>query len=430
MGITHTQKIDKETFRMIFIEYWERFKEKYISYGTEYYEEVIQKMLRCGKEMGGYTEYICFNCGKDSRRICFSCKSSFCLSCAKKYVDEFVEQVSQILITGVIYRHIVLTVPEQLRGYFYQTRHTGDFLSAFMRCGYECLEDMVKTVKRQELKIGVIIVVQTHGRSGKYNPHLHIIMTNGGINEAKEKWVDLNYFRYEIIHKKWQYYLLKLIKKNNPTPEMRKLVDELWMSYPDGFVANVTKGKVPESFRGLAKYLAKYVASPPIAIKRILKYDGGEVTYWYNDHKTKAKKVETVDVYTFIGRMVQHIMPKGFQRVRYFGLQATKTLSKWREVIKKGLKCIGRVIQGAYQVLSSKKYRERYKEVSGRDPMICRYCGEEMDIWKIWHPKYGVIYDALDDMEELYEKESLANKGNGRAILPSYERVQIPLFSM
>jgi hypothetical protein len=96
----------------------------------------------------------------------------------------------------------------------------------------------------------------------------------------------------------------------------------------------VTKGKVPEQCRGLAKYLAKYVASPPIAIRRLIGYSGEEVTYWYKEHHTKKKAVVTVNVMTFIGRMVQHILPKGFQRVRYYGLQATKTFKKWVHVIK------------------------------------------------------------------------------------------------
>ena len=52
---------------------------------------------------------------------------------------------------------------------------------ACLKCGAECLEDVVGSVKRKKLKIRSIVVVQTHGRSGRYNPHLHITMTSGGI---------------------------------------------------------------------------------------------------------------------------------------------------------------------------------------------------------------------------------------------------------
>ncbi|MCP3889927.1 MAG: hypothetical protein GY702_13805 [Desulfobulbaceae bacterium] len=67
-------------------------------------------------------------------------------------------------------------------------------MSRFMRTGYECLEDVVSTVKRVDVKIGAIMVVQTHGRSGRYNPHLHVIMTDGGVAPESKKWVCLGYF--------------------------------------------------------------------------------------------------------------------------------------------------------------------------------------------------------------------------------------------
>jgi hypothetical protein len=99
-----------------------------------------------------------------------------------------------------------------------------------------------------------------------------------------------------------------------------------------------------------------------IAVRRIIRYDGRTVKYWYQDHKSKRKKFEEVDVFTFIGRMVQHILSKGFQRVRYYGLQATRTFNKWSEAIRKGLQRIGRVIKGAYQVLSARDIESAIKK--------------------------------------------------------------------
>lgn len=420
---------DKAIFKDIFKDHWEGFKAQHPGYNTEQYEEPVQKMLGCGEEFGGYSEYICMHCGLDKRKVPFSCKSCFCLSCAKKYTDDFVSQVSEMLHPGVIYRHIVLTLPEQLRGIFYKERHSRDLLSAFMRCGYECLEDVISTVKKRALKIGCIVVVQTHGRSGRYNPHLHIIMTSGGVQTELGKWHDLGYFKYEIIHKKWQYHLFRMVKSYIGTEEINRLVDELWKKYPKGLVANVSKGNVPDSCSGLARYLARYVASPPIAVRRILNYDGQTVTYWYQDHKSKSKKFEKVDVYTFIGRMVQHIMVKGFQRVRYYGLEATKTYKKWAKVIQEGIKTIGRIVKGAYQIVRAKKYRERYQEISGTDPMLCKYCGNEMELVRIWHPKYGVIYDEFERLKTgEYEQKSGANRRSGRTVRPSAGAIQLSLF--
>ena len=78
----------------------------------------------------------------------------------------------------------------------------------------------------------------------------------------------------------------------------------------------------------MARYVAKYVVSPPISVRRIDRYDGERVTYHYRSHRTGRMEHETVPVDTFIGRMVQHTLPKGFKRIRYYGAQATKTFAK------------------------------------------------------------------------------------------------------
>ncbi len=431
MRQSQKEKLDKEIFRAIFVNHWDEFKIQNPKYDQSQYEDPVQKMFGCGKDSNGYSEYICMDCGKDIRRIAFSCKSGFCLSCSKKYVDDFVSQVSKMLHPGVIYRHIVLTVPKQLRIVFYHHRHDGSLLSAFMRSGHECLEDVVSTVKRLSLKIGCIVVVQTHGRSGRYNPHLHIIMTSGGVHVRSERWIALGYFNYETIHKKWQYHLFGMVKAYFDSGRINRLVHELWRKYPRGLVANVSKGNVPNECRGLARYLAKYVASPPIAVRRIVKYDGKTVTYWYQDHETQSKKFETVDVYTFIGRMVQHIMPKNFHRVRYYGLESTKCFKKWREVISNGMKKMGKVIKGAYEIVTKNDYRARYKKISGHDPMKCRYCGGEMGLWKIWHPKHGYIYDESENIKagKYDSPPGQSSSGGNRCTVRSSSRgVPLPLF--
>lgn len=276
-----------------------------------------------------------------------------------------------------------------------------------MRTGYKCVEEVVGVVVKREVKIGMIMVLQTHGRSGHYNPHLHILMTSGGINENGKEWRELKYLPFEIIHTKWQYHLLKMMKEQVSTEDMKKMVDSLYKKYTKGFVANASKGEAPEKAKGLAKYLAKYMASPPISVRRIIKYDGKMVTYWYNDHETGARKEETIDVLTFIGRMVQHILPKGFQRIRYYGLQATRTYEKWSQVIKDGIKNFSKTVKGVYEVVASRNYRKRYMESSGKDPLECSFCGCGMKIWKIWHPKYGVIYDEEKNIRQgKYEKHS------------------------
>jgi len=241
-----------------------------------------------------------------------------------------------------------------------------------------------------------IVVIQTHGRNGQYNPHLHIISTSGGWDAQAEQWVRLGYLPYPMLHKKWQWYVLEMCREALKTNEMNALVKTCCTKSPNGFVANVQKGDVPSRYQSLARYLAKYVVRPPISLRRIDRYDGHEVTYHYRSHKTDRVEWERVDVYTFIGRMIQHSFAKGFKRIRYYGVQATKTFEKLKGLIRQALAQVRGIVKGAIKIITAKSYRERYRESAGRDPLICPHCKHEMGVWKIWHPKYGVVDNELD----------------------------------
>src|SRR6266571_1216058 len=177
-----------------------------------------------------------------------SCKSSLCLRCAKVQVDNWVSQVSKVLHEGVIYRHIILTVPAMFRMTFYQ--NAAGVLNAFMRCGAQCLDDFYSAVQGKALTGGYITVLHTHGR-------------------------------------KWQWHLLTMLRQTLKTEAIDQLVDTCFRQYPDGLVTNVQKGTVPAQAHSVARYVAKYVVSPPIAVRRIDRYDGARVTYHYRSHRTE-----------------------------------------------------------------------------------------------------------------------------------------------
>jgi hypothetical protein len=379
-------------FQQIFADHWEAFQHAHPRYQTSYYDGLVAKMLACGNpEQMGYIEYRCLHCGQGTHRVSMSCKSSLCLRCAKVYVDTWVSQVSKVLHEGVIYRHIILTVPAMFRTTFYH--HAAGLLSAFMRCGVQCLDDFFSVVKGKVLKGGYIVVLHTHGRNGQYHPHLHVIATSGGYDAQGERWEHLQYLPYALLRRKWQWHLLSMVRHTLKTAAINQLVDTCFRTYPKGLVTNVQKGAVPSQYQSLARYVAKYVVSPPISVRRIDHYDGARVTYHYRSHRTDRVEHETVDVDTFIGRMVQHTVPKGFKRIRYYGVQATKTFAKVKVVIQAALAKVEGVVRGAVKIIARLTYRQRYEQSTGRDPFRCPHCGEEMAVWRIWHPTYGVIYD-------------------------------------
>ena len=383
---------DWNVFQQIFAEHWDGFKHAHPRYQMSYYDGLVAKMLRCGEpDQMGYVEYRCLQCGEGTHRVAMSCKSSLCLRCAKVSVDNWGSQVSQVLHEGVIYRHIILTVPAMFRTTFYQ--NAAIVLSAFMRCGVQCLDDFYSNVRGKALRGGYITVLHTHGRNGQYHPHLHLLATSGGYDGQGERWEHINYLPYDLLRRKWQWHLLSMVRKTLKTDAINQLVDTCFRKYPHGLVTNVQKGQVPSQYHSVARYVAKYVVSPPISVRRIDRYDGERVTYHYRSHRTERVEYETVGVETFIGRMIQHTMPKGFKRIRYYGVQATKTFAKVKGVIQAALAKVEGVVKGAVKIIARLTYRQRYEQSTGRDPLRCPHCQGEMEVWRIWHPTYGVIYD-------------------------------------
>ena len=384
-----SQKIDKQTFKDIFRDHFGDFVMRYPRYQAEHIRDVVERMLGCAEEESGYATYKCMDC-QEERVVPFSCKSSFCLSCARIRLENWLQQMEWTLFEEVDYRHVVLTMPEVLRVYFYREPEK---LKRFIQVGLEMLKELIREVSKKDIECGYIVVLQTAGRSGKYNPHLHIMMTAGGLDD-KDEWHDINYIPFNLLHKKWQYHLFEMMKEEFGE-EIKPLIDRLYRKYPRGIVAHIKMEKVPKKEQ-LARYLMKYVGSPPIALSRIIDYDGKRVKYWYKDHRTGKREFANVDVLTFIGRMVQHILPKGFQTVRYYGLQATCKVKKVKDKLREIFKGVGRIVAGVFK---KKTYRERIREMTGKDPFICLHCGSEMVLWEIWIPGYGIVYSEMEELK-------------------------------
>lgn len=419
--MNHERTPGWSVFKQIFADHWDQFKQDHPRYDRIYYDGLVQKMLGCGNpEQSGYFEYRCQDCGQGKHVVAMSCKSALCLRCAKVYVDNWVSQVSHMLHGGVIYRHTVLTVPALLRPTFYYNADV--LLSAFMRCGVQCMDDFYGQLSGQKLKGGYIVVLHTHGRNGQYNPHLHLIATSGGWDPEAERWVHLEHLPYTLLNKKWQWHALTMLRQSLDMPAVHRLVDACYRRYPKGFITQVQKGDVPARYHTLATYLAKYVVTPPISVRRIDRYDGHRVTYHYRSHRSERVEYETVDVHTFIGRMVQHVVPKDFKRIRYYGVQATKTFAKLKPMIQAALARVQHVVKGAVKIIAPMTYRQRYHQSTGRDPLRCPHCHGEMTVWRIWHPTYGVIYDEATAIKRgRYERR--------RERAPTQRRHRYPLWA-
>ncbi len=350
--------------------------------------EQVEKALGCGNPENGYTLYKCLECGH-SHMVAFTCKSRFCTRCGKKYIDNWVEkQVDNILDTN--HRHLVFTIPEQLRGYVYWQRNIlkdmCDGVNEIIQKYYE------KQSQEKEYQVGVITVVHTFGRDVGFNPHIHALLTGGALDKYKQ-WKHMGYISYFYLKKSWQKILLDIFKKYYKTNQkVQNLIRELYQKYPKGFYVNAES--MLNNARGATRYIGRYLARPAMAEYRILNYDGHRVRFWYEDHKTKKRKELTLKVLDFIGRLIMHVPKKHFKMVRRYGLysrdfnkRAKKIVSLWKYIKKRQLRLI---------IMKKKKRAMRWREniikSFGKDPLICRNCGSEMVLYEIWSPKHDFIY--------------------------------------
>ena len=138
------------------------------------------------------------------------------------------------------------------------------------------------------------------------------------------------------------------------------------------------------------KYIGRYLARPAIAEYRIEEYDGRVVRFWYEDHQTGKRVDESLSVYEFLYKLIQHISPKHFRMVGRFGLYSRRTYEKAKIVLS--LYAFMRTKQLSMLLEKKKRKktdRQRMIEAFDKDPFICPYCHRKMDLVEIWHADYG-----------------------------------------
>ena len=364
--------------------------------------ESVEKMLSCREPSSGYAEYICPHCGT-KKKCPFTCKGRFCTSCGKKYTDEWVQRTVDDLIDAP-HRHLVLTIAEELRGVLFWHR---SLLKGMMDCAAQTAWEVLQ-IQKSEAVPGILAVVHTFGRDLKFNPHVHLLMTEGGLRGGQ--WEPIPFLPYALLRKKWQYHLLTEVKGRwAKSREDSRFIDRLFKENVQGFYVNGESQM--SSSRYAARYIGRYIARPALAEHKITSYDGQWVTFWYESHEEKKRVYRRLEAREFIERLIDHIPLKGFKMVRHYGLYARRSKGIALEIPSK----CRNFLQQSFSFLSvSAKvlgWRQRLMQTFGQDPLRCPRCGEEMELWRIWHPRYGDLFDLGRDSPgvELFDEQNSAN---------------------
>src|SRR5690625_6477464 len=144
------------------------------------------------------------------------------------------------MIFDVPHRHMVFTIPQELRNIFYEDRKKLNELSKQVAEVFQYHN--YKRSKKRGLCYAIITVIHTCGRDLKFNPHIHALVTEGALDNQNE-WVSSGgYIPYEYLRKSWQKVVLDLVKKWFPNNQkVIELVDDLYKRYYKGFYVNAEK---------------------------------------------------------------------------------------------------------------------------------------------------------------------------------------------
>ncbi|MCM3732714.1 transposase [Fictibacillus nanhaiensis] len=316
------------------------------------------------------------------------------------------------MIFNVPHRHMVFTVPKELRNIFFQDRKK---LNELAKKAAEVFQFYYhRKSKKRGLQVGVITVIHTFGRDLKFNPHIHALVTEGAIDN-KNEWVPSDFIPYDFLRKSWQKLLLDMAKQWFPDhPAVIQLINELYRRYPKGFYVNAEQ-KMKDA-KGAAKYIGRYLARPAVAEYRIEEYDGNLVRFWYEDHQTGKRVDKKVSVFRFLFDLLQHISPKHFRMVGRFGLYSRRAYKKAKAVLSLRSFMRTKQIQWVLERKQRKKsYRQRMIEAFDVDPFKCPHCQQRMDLIEIWHSRYGYLYHYMEGMECIKGWRSNNNDNQKRA---------------
>jgi len=167
-------------FDRFLAEYERRFEKEY-GFFRPIVKEVVERYLDCGNPRCGFARIRCPDCGEE-QLLMFSCRTrGFCPSCHAKRLEQWGEWMREELLLDVPHRQVVFVIPKMLRIFFKYNRR---LLGELCRCALRSLTRYFEIVARSELRPGVIAAIQTFGSRINLHPHLHFLVTEGGVDES------------------------------------------------------------------------------------------------------------------------------------------------------------------------------------------------------------------------------------------------------
>lgn len=285
-------------------------------------DDEVRKLIACADHALGASVYVCPNC--DEVYYCHhTCKGKLCSSCGIKTQNIRTLNILEKCITSK-HRHMTFTMPTELTLLFLNDLTLLNILfAAVNETLYSVVNGKYKKNKRiydLKWKPGFFAFLHTFGRPLNFNPHIHVIFAENIFDGKVFK--KCSYLDYDALSKRYRTILLDKLEKHFGKKQFRKMKNKMYFKYPNGFYVNnklEDDGYKFDSIEGLLKYVTRYCSRPVIAESRILDYDGENVTWFYIDHKEEKRHEITETAFSFITKLMKHLLPSHFISIRSYG---------------------------------------------------------------------------------------------------------------
>jgi hypothetical protein len=324
--------------------------------------------------LGGHVD-ACDECG--FMRISYnSCRNRHCPKCQTLNKERWIEARKDDLL-NISYFHVVFTIPDLLNPVAYQNQKV--VYDILFKAAAETLSELAADKKYLGAQIGFTAILHTWGQNLTHHPHLHCIVTGGGLNSCG-KWVNTRrkfFIPVKVLSKKFKGKFLYYLKqaKIEFHGSISYLQDPFklrnWMSslYQKEWVVYC---KPPFKNAGyVVEYLGRYTHRVAISNHRIVKLEDGIVTFKWRDYKDSNKQKEMkVTADEFIRRFLIHVLPNGFTRIRHYGVLSPRNKATKLKLCKKLTNT--KLNDTPKSKLST---LDLLKKITGKDFTICPCCG-------------------------------------------------------
>ncbi len=291
------------------------------------HKKVIRNITECRNGSFGTLIYRCHDC-HTTHPIACCCGNRHCPSCQHDKMDQWLHKQMEKLLPAH-YFLLTVTLPQGLRKI--ARSHQKITYAAMFSCAHEALKKLAKDNRFiGSTRIGYLAVLHTWGNMLQYHPHLHIVIPGGALSEQKDQWLPSRQDLF--VHTKPLAIIFKA--KFRDAMKKARLFDEIdpcvWKQ--QWVVDSQAVGKGQHSLR----YLSRYVFRVAISNNRIKSIENHVIKFQYKDRRKKSWKTMALDAMEFIRRFLQHVLPKGFMKIRHYGFlnpNSSLSIEKIRELI-------------------------------------------------------------------------------------------------